>query len=172
LKRDEVRSITRSIPPGSRPWRRRSRSGARERERAFRNGRDLRWIAPRNGRGYPWSLLTSSRGVRQATTLRTDYARLGGQRLELQTRAPLARFALALQNLTPWATLAGRPAKQPHIPQSGVRRSVSLTLSGRTPPLFPSRSSLPDRGRAGNPRQRSTERRYPATCRVPCRRLR
>ena len=79
-------------------------------------------------------------------------------------------FALALQNLAPWATLAGRLAKQPHIPQSGVCRSADWLLSARTPPLFPSRSSPSDRGRAGKPRQRSTERRHPAPRRVSLRR--
>jgi len=170
LKHAAARSITRSIPPCSRQSLRHCRSEAREREREFRSCRDVPPIAPRSAPDYACSLLTSGRVVRQATKLRTDHARLGGRGPKLRTKAPLARFALALKNLAPWATLAGRPAIQPHFPQLGVRRSVDGTRSGRAPPLFPFRSSLPDRGRAGNPRQRLTERRHPASRRVPRRR--
>jgi hypothetical protein len=145
-------------------------SGACERERAFRSCRDSPRIAPRSAHGYPCPLLTSGRVVRQATMLRTDHARLGGRSPNLRTGSPLARFAFAFKTLTPWATLAGRPAIQPHFPQSGAPRSVNGMRSGHAPPLFPSRSSLPDRGRAGNPRQRSTELRHLAPRRVPHRR--
>jgi hypothetical protein len=121
LKRGEVRSTTRSIPPGSRPWRRRSRNEARERERAFSNVRDARRIAPRNGRGYPCSLLTSSRGVRQATTLRTDYARLGGQKSGTPDESPAGAFCVGAPKLDALGDVSRSPGKT--TPYSPVRRS-------------------------------------------------